>query len=236
MQIFQLHTSVMHTNTYVVVNGGRAFVVDPGADAEGIKKLLDENGAKLEAILLTHAHFDHIGGVTELLRLTNPNGDDGDTVHTNGVAELLRLTQTDGENVGEHGVAVFLHKDETDKICSFKNLGFAMGVKVEPFVPDVLLKGGETVTIAGVKIKVIHTPGHAAGSVCYVAEDKIFSGDTIFLTSYGRTDFYDGSYAEIKNSIVNRLFRLKGDYTILPGHGESTTLDFERKNNMIICE
>ena len=214
MQIFQLHTSVMHTNTYVVVNGGRAFVVDPGADAEEIKKLLDSNGARLEAILLTHAHFDHIGGV----------------------AELLRLTQVDGEKNRENSVAVFLHRDEVSKISSFKNLGFAMGVKVEPFVPDVLLKGGETITVAGVKIKVLHTPGHAAGSVCYVAEDKIFSGDTIFLTSYGRTDFYDGSYAEIKNSIVNRLFRLKGDYTILPGHGESTTLDFERKNNMIICE
>ena len=223
----------MQTNTYVVVNGGRAFVVDPGGDADEIKKVLDANGAKLEAILLTHAHFDHIGGVADLLRLTKTNGD---TVHTNGVAELLKLTRTDGEAKGENGVAVFMHKDEVEKISSFKNLGFAMGVKVEPFVPDILLKGGETITVAGITIKVIHTPGHAKGSVCYVAEDKIFSGDTVFLTSYGRTDFYDGSFAEIKNSIVNKLFRLKGDYSILPGHGAPTTLDFERKNNMIICD
>ena len=233
MKIFQLHTSKMQTNTYVVVNGDRAFVVDAGGDAEGIKKVLDENGARLEAILLTHAHFDHIGGVADLVRLTKSNGD---AVHINGVADLVKLTQTSGEYNDANGVAVFLHRDEVSKICSFKNLGFAMGAKVEPFVPDVLLRGGETITVAGVEIKVIHTPGHTEGGVCYVAEDKIFSGDTIFLTSYGRTDFYDGSFAQIKNSIVNKLFRLKGDYTVLPGHGEPTTLDFERKNNMIICD
>ncbi|MCM1305970.1 MAG: MBL fold metallo-hydrolase [Bacteroides sp.] len=208
MRVFTLKTSKMQTNTYVVVNGDRAFAVDAGGDAEGIKKILDDNGARLEAILLTHAHFDHIGGVAELLTLTKSND--------------------------ENAVAVFLHRDEADKISSYKNLGFAVGVKVEPFVPDVLLRGGESITVAGIKIKVIHTAGHTAGGVCYVADDKIFSGDTLFLTSYGRTDFYDGSFAEIKNSIVNKLFRLKGDYTVLPGHGDPTTLDFERKNNMVL--
>lgn len=208
MDIYKLHTSQMQTNTYIVVNEGRAFVVDAGGSAEEIIRILDDCGAKLEAILLTHAHFDHIGGVAELLRLT-----DGDELNK---------------------VAVFLHSDDLDKINSYKNMGFAVGAKVESFTPVVLLKGGETLKVAGVTVKVLSTPGHTKGGVCYLAENKIFSGDTLFLTSYGRTDFYDGSFAEIKNSIVNKLFRLKGDYDILPGHGEATTLDFERANNPVL--
>ncbi len=207
MDIYKLHTSQMQTNTYIVVNEGRAFVVDAGGSAEEIKRILDDCGAKLEAILLTHAHFDHIGGVAELLRLTDDD-------------ELNK-------------VATFLHSDDLDKINSYKNMGFAVGAKVEPFTPIVLLKGGETLKVAGVSVKVLSTPGHTKGGVCYLAENKIFSGDTLFLTSYGRTDFYDGSFAEIKNSIVNKLFRLEGDYEILPGHGEATTLDFERANNPV---
>lgn len=206
MKIVTLNTSEMQTNTYVVINGDRAFVVDAGGDAAGIKNIIDSSGARLDAILLTHAHFDHIGGVAELIRIAG----------------------------GEP--AVFLHKDDVDKIGSYKNMGFAVGAKVEPFVPDILLSGGESISVAGIKIKVISTPGHTKGGVCYIAEDKIFSGDTIFKTSYGRTDFYDGSYAEMKNSIFNKLFRLKGDFEILPGHGEPTSLDFERKNNMILCD
>ena len=207
MDIYKLHTSQMQTNTYIVVNEGRAFVVDAGGSAEEIKRILDDCGAKLEAILLTHAHFDHIGGVAELLRLTDDD-------------ELNK-------------VATFLHSDDLDKINSYKNMGFAVGAKVEPFTPVVLLKGGETLKVAGVSVKVLSTPGHTKGGVCYLAENKIFSGYTLFLTSYGRTDFYDGSFAEIKNSIVNKLFRLEGDYEILPGHGEATTLDFERANNPV---
>ena len=140
------------------------------------------------------------------------------------------------ESKGNNKVTVFLHADDVDKISSYKNMGFAVGAKVEPFTPDVLLKGGEALVVAGISVKVISTPGHTKGGVCYLAEDKIFSGDTVFLTSYGRTDFYDGSYSEIKNSIVNKLFRIKGDYEILPGHGESTSLDFERANNMILLK
>lgn len=208
MDIYKLHTSQMQTNTYIIVNEGRAFVVDAGGSAEEIKRILDDCGAKLEAILLTHAHFDHIGGVAELLRLTDDD-------------ELNK-------------VAVFLHSDDLDKINSYKNMGFAVGAKVESFTPVVLLKGGETLKVAGVSVKVLSTPGHTKGGVCYLAENKVFSGDTLFLVSYGRTDFYDGSFAEIKNSIVNKLFRLKGDYEILPGHGEATTLEFERANNPVL--
>ena len=88
--------------------------------------------------------------------------------------------------------------------------------------------------IAGLDVEVIHTPGHSKGGVCYVVGNKIFVGDTLFFMSFGRTDFYDGNAKDLKNSIVNKLFALKGNYTVLPGHGEPTTLDFERVNKPII--
>jgi len=198
----------MRTNTYIVVNGSKAFVVDAGGSADEIVKIAFAHGANIEAVLLTHAHFDHIGGVAKLLK-TAPYDE-------------------------ERNVTVFLHKDDVDKISSYKNMGFAVGAKVEPFTPDVILQGGETLTVAGLTVKVIHTPGHTKGGVCYVVENKIFSGDTLFFNSYGRTDLYDGSFGEIKNSIMNKLFRLNGDYTVLPGHGNKTTLDFERQNNPVI--
>ena len=208
MQIRVIHTSQMLTNTYVVLNGDKAFVVDAGGEAEEIARVLSEEGAELEAILLTHAHFDHIGAVK-------------------------RLVEIEAQKSGREA-SVFLHKADVDKISSYKNMGFAVGAKVQPFTPDVLLVGGETINVAGINIKVIHTPGHTKGGVCYVAKDVIFSGDTLFAGSYGRTDFYDGSFKEIKNSIVNKLFRLEGEYRVLPGHGDETTLMREKKLNAIL--
>jgi len=211
---FHLYTGPLGVNTYIVINGNAGFVVDPGGDAQEIYSIFQKQKAKLEAILLTHAHFDHIGGVAELCRIASKG--------------------EDGKEDPQNAPTVFLHKDELEKIGSYKNLGFSMNANPEKFVPDILLKGGETLKIAGLDVKVIHTPGHAKGSVCYVVSDKIFVGDTLFFMSYGRTDFYDGNAKDLKNSIVNKLFALKGNYTILPGHGEPTTLDFERVNNPIL--
>lgn len=211
---FHLYTGPLDVNTYIVINGNVGFVVDPGGDAQEIYSIFRKQKAKIEAILLTHAHFDHIGGVAELCRIAG-KGEDG--------KENLQNIPT-----------VFLHKDELEKIGSYKNMGFSMNANPEKFVPDILLKGGETLKIAGLDVKVIHTPGHAKGSLCYVVSDKIFVGDTLFFMSYGRTDFYDGNAKDLKNSIVNKLFALKGNYTILPGHGEPTTLDFERVNNPVL--
>lgn len=211
---FHLYTGPLDVNTYIVINGNVGFVVDPGGDAQEIYSIFRKQKAKIEAILLTHAHFDHIGGVAELCRIAS-KGEDGN------------------ENP-QNAPTVFLHKDELEKIGSYKNMGFSMNANPEKFVPDILLKGGETLKIAGLDVKVIHTPGHAKGSLCYVVSDKIFVGDTLFFMSYGRTDFYDGNAKDLKNSIVNKLFALKGNYTILPGHGEPTTLDFERVNNPVL--
>lgn len=211
---FHLYTGPLDVNTYIVINGNVGFVVDPGGDAQEIYSIFQKQKAKIEAILLTHAHFDHIGGVAELCRIASKG--------------------EDGKENPQNAPTVFLHKDELEKIGSYKNMGFSMNANPEKFVPDILLKGGETLKIAGLDVKVIHTPGHAKGSVCYVVSNKIFVGDTLFFMSYGRTDFYDGNAKDLKNSIVNKLFALKGNYTILPGHGEPTTLDFERVNNPVL--
>lgn len=211
---FHLYTGPLDVNTYIVINGNVGFVVDPGGDAQEIYSIFRKQKAKIEAILLTHAHFDHIGGVAELCRIASK--------------------VEDGKENPQDAPTVFLHKDELEKIGSYKNMGFSMNANPEKFVPDILLKGGETLKIAGLDVKVIHTPGHAKGSLCFVVSDKIFVGDTLFFMSYGRTDFYDGNAKDLKNSIVNKLFALKGNYTILPGHGEPTTLDFERVNNPVL--
>lgn len=211
---FHLYTGPLDVNTYIVIKGNVGFVVDPGGDAQEIYSIFQKQKARIEAILLTHAHFDHIGGVAELCRIASKG--------------------EDGKENPQNAPTVFLHKDELEKIGSYKNMGFSMNANPEKFVPDILLKGGETLKIAGLDVKVIHTPGHAKGSVCYVVSNKIFVGDTLFFMSYGRTDFYDGNAKDLKNSIVNKLFALKGNYTILPGHGEPTTLDFERANNPVL--
>lgn len=203
MKIITLHTTMLETGTYVVINGGRAFVVDPGADAERIIAAAEAEGAKIEWVLLTHAHFDHIGAAAALQR---------------------------------EGAQIVLHRDDVKLIKSFQNLSVLAGVKVEHFTPDVTVAGGETLDVAGVSVKVIHTPGHTAGSVCYVAGDVIFSGDTLFALSYGRTDFPTGSFAQLKNSVVNKLFALEGDYKVLPGHEGPTTLDYERAHNPILTD
>ncbi len=201
MEITLFHTSELATDTYVAINGDRAFVVDPGGSADEIMRFVESHGAKVEAVLLTHGHYDHIFGVAPLQ---------------------------------EQGALVIMHKDDVHLVKSFKNLAFWFNKKVPPFTPDITLSGGETLNVAGLDVKVLHTPGHTAGGVCYVVGDCIFSGDTLFELSYGRTDFYTGSFAQLKNSIVNKLFRLEGDYKVYPGHNNATTLDFERKNNPIL--
>jgi glyoxylase-like metal-dependent hydrolase (beta-lactamase superfamily II) len=114
-----------------------------------------------------------------------------------------------------------------------KNLCNLFGADLKPFSADITLIDGEIVSVGDIEIKVIHTPGHTLGGVCYLIDDILFSGDTLFSGSIGRTDFPDGDFAILKNS-VNKLYQLPESTKVYSGHGEATTIDYEKKYNPFI--
>ena len=134
--------------------------------------------------------------------------------------------------LGDDNVKVYVHNADVYKLSHCSPTIFAGMAPFSSVSADVVLNGGETLNLAGMKIEVVHTPGHSAGSVSYIISDNIYCGDLIFKGSYGRYDFEDGDFALLKSSIDNILSR-KGNYTIYPGHYASTTTLYERGGNPI---
>lgn len=192
----------LETNCYTVFQNNVGFVIDPGAEADVIYNKAVEKGIKIEAILLTHGHFDHVGAVSDLQKLT--------------------------------GAKIYISNNDAELANSFKNLSFALGGVMTKFTADVLVKEGEY-EVAGMSVRVIETPGHTSGGVCYLTDGKLFSGDTLFCLSYGRTDFPTGDFESLKTSIIGKLFTLD-DCDVYPGHGETTRLEYEKKNNPILYD
>ena len=136
----------------------------------------------------------------------------------------------------KYGAYVVIGKDDADSLNSDYNLAEAMGLEELPEIRvDKTVEDGEKFELYNIPISVIATPGHTKGSVCYIIDDIIFAGDTLFRESYGRTDFAGGSYAEMKKSL-RKLFSLQGEYRVLTGHGEETSLEYERRYNPINYE
>ena len=197
----------MFANCYMLIDekSGEAAIVDPAWYVEEFNVMLEKNNAKLKYILLTHGHFDHIFGVHGLKNVT--------------------------------GAKVAVHFKDAEHLIDPKK-SLAEGNMPEPQIPvtaDILLKEGDVLTLGEAEIKVMSTPGHTMGSVCYVIESEktIISGDTLFCMTAGRTDFPDGS-DELMISSLKRLIALEGDYRVLPGHNRETTLESERKRNWYI--
>ncbi len=189
----------LQNNSYVIIKGTDAVIIDPASKVCSTE--IARQGLTVQAVLLTHGHFDHIKGVAPFL---------------------------------SSGVSVYIHEADNAK-CNGNFMSERLTqFRIEPFDATDFVDDDEVLELIGLEIKVMHTPGHSSGSVCYILGDIIFSGDTIFEQSYGRYDFEDGSLSQLKNSIIGKVFELEGDYRILTGHGEDTTLSNERKGNMIL--
>lgn len=129
-----------------------------------------------------------------------------------------------------YGAKVFMHAGDKSLLRTDKNLAVKFGIAFKSFKPDYYVTDGQKLDLCGIEFTVVHTPGHTNGSVCYLAENFMFSGDTLFHLSVGRTDFPTGSDAKMRKSI-KKLFALKKDYIVLPGHGLQTRLSYERVSN-----
>ena len=136
--------------------------------------------------------------------------------------------------VDKLGVEVYVHEDDQEMLQD-ANLNLSTSFQRDPFTfhEALSLRDGEVLNLAGIKIKVLHTPGHTKGGVCFVVDDSIISGDTLFKGSIGRFDLYGGSEATLYNSIRSKLYPLTGK-KVYPGHGPSTTIDEERVSNSFV--
>lgn len=191
------------TNAYVLMNPEtkRCVVIDPGMNPS---RLLDRvRELEVEAILLTHAHFDHIGGVEQLRKLK------GSPVYLH-----------DGE-------ADWLGDPELNGSARWPEVGPPFTVSEAEFS----LKDGQTLELLGEQIKVYHTPGHSPGSVSFHWDNHLFGGDVLFHTGVGRTDLHGGSSKELYDSIHRVFFKLPAETTVYPGHGPTTTIGFEKQHN-----
>ena len=198
MNIKTMQVGPLGTNCYLLEDEHThaAAVIDPGGDGAQIEAQLLADGAELKLILLTHAHFDHTGGVAEL-------------------------------HAAHPDVPVFLHPADAARLGSqvFPPIG----------APTVPYGDGDVVKLGDLDIQVLHTPGHTPGGVCLLVGDALFTGDTLFQGSMGRIDFEGGSYEDIMASLA-RLAHLPGDFRVLPGHMDASTLERERKTNYYIRE
>ncbi len=194
-------------NSYIVRAGAdatRAVIVDPGDEAERLLQAIDALGVQIEAILITHCHFDHIGAVAPVARAT------GAPVYC---PEIERPLLAD--------------------IMSWVPTGFG---PFEGYEPEHMLAGGERLSLAGLELEVIFTPGHSPGHVTYAVSGALLSGDVLFQGSVGRVDLPGGDWATLERSIESLLKAHPAETVVYPGHMGVTTLGRERDTNPFLSE
>lgn len=193
----------VETNCYILGDERtkEAALIDPGASGAELVQRARQEGYQVKMILLTHGHFDHIGGVEGAL---------------NALKE---------QNPAEE-VPVYIHQGDYPVAPA----SFARPVSLEG-VPGIrFYDGGDTVSLGSHTIQVIATPGHTQGGVCLLVEDCLFTGDTLFCGSCGRTDFQTSSQTDMLRSL-KKLAQLPGEYKVYPGHDSATLLSLERQDN-----
>ena len=193
------------TNCYLVWGADKkGALIDAPCNAEHILSVIDSKGIILEKILLTHGHCDHIAAAAEIADKTGAQV----VIHTN---DLPKLT------------------DNAANLADFFDMP-----PVTPVENAVTCEDGDVISIGSgeIEFEVLHTPGHTSGSVCYIADDRMYVGDTIFKGSMGRTDMYDGDEDTLFSTLAMLYeFDVRTDYLLLPGHGEQTYISEERMNN-----
>lgn len=203
LEVRNLVVGAVATNCYLAENMEKkeAIIVDPGDAAERIAEQLTQDGMKPVAILLTHGHFDH-------------------TMAAKDLAERYQIK-------------IYAHQKEKETLETPKiNLSGMLGYE-NSFYADSYLKDGDILELAGFQIQVLHTPGHTLGGVCYYLkrEKVLFSGDTLFCQSVGRTDFPTGSASTLIRSIKEKLMPLPDDTIVYTGHEDMTKIGTERQYN-----
>ena len=199
MQIHPLPLGAYQTNTYIVFDSesSSCAIIDPGYEAQTILNKVASLGLTVDAILLTHGHFDHVGAVLEIQKATSC---------------AIWMNQGD-YSPARHPMRGMMYP-----------LADTTAAEIN------LCEEGEQIRAGGLNFTTLETPDHTWGSVCYLCGDALFSGDTLFAGSCGRTDLPGGDWATIQESL-RRLMRMPGELKVFPGHGEATTLEHERQYN-----
>ena len=203
LRIEQYVVGSVSTNCYFAINDEtkEVVIIDPGAAAKQLAAKVTEGGLKPAAILLTHGHFDHAAAAEELAKLLD--------------------------------VKVYAHEAERETL---ENPGINLSGwegKTEVYHADEYAADNAFLELAGFEVQVLHTPGHTVGGCCYYFKEQstLFSGDTLFCTSIGRTDFPKGSASQLIRAINEKLMILPDETAVYTGHGEMTTIGMERVHN-----
>ena len=203
MKFYTIPAGPFEVNTYIVFNDEtkEGFLIDPGGQEKKIEKIIRDENIDLKFILNTHCHIDHVS--------------------------------MDNYFKGKYSIDIIAAKEEEQILKNLEEQAEYLGFEYTgDVVIDRYLKDGEVIELGDIKILSVFTPGHSPGSVSFLVNDKhLFSGDTLFRNTIGRTDILGGSSEQIISSIKNKLMTLKDDVKVYPGHGESTTIGYERKFN-----
>lgn len=201
MRVKTFQLGELNANCYLVETApGRCVAIDIGGSPRILLEYMKMQKLRLTKILLTHGHFDHIGGVEDVRAAT--------------------------------GAEVYIHESDVHMLTS-SSASLHSSMSIMPFraVTDfTAVRGDCFINDGDCSFRVLHTPGHTHGSVCYIAGDAMFSGDTLFCCAVGRCDFSGGDIHCMRNSLA-LLADLEGDYKVYPGHNEQTTLSYEKMNN-----
>jgi glyoxylase-like metal-dependent hydrolase (beta-lactamase superfamily II) len=204
LQVLCLLNGPIEENCYVLHREGalEAILIDPGSSPEQLREVMDKAGLKPVLILATHGHFDHVGAAQAL-------------------AEA-------------YGAPFACHEADVPMLDFLEDqfAFYGMGSTKKPVVSRTL-KHGEFIEAAGLKLKVLHTPGHTPGGLCFyeAGSGSLFSGDTLFRRSIGRSDFEGGNHAQLVSSIRSQLLSLPGQTKVYPGHGEASSIAEEKDEN-----